>query len=124
MPGVAFPRSGVPARASLGELIRTLPARQLMLLWLAIFSTFTAIAFMMDIILGGRLPLAWLASMALVSGTLAAGFTATSLRRRWFAFASLVAADIVYIVAVRRLFELAPVAPAGRLVWDAIGTLA
>jgi serine phosphatase RsbU (regulator of sigma subunit) len=95
-----------------------------MLLWLAIFSTFTTVAFMMDIIVGGRFPMAWLASMALVSGILAAGFTATSLRGRWLAFAALVAVDIVYIVVVRRLFELAPDAPPGRLVWDAIGTLA
>ena len=95
-----------------------------MLLWLAIFSTFTTVAFMMDIIMGGLFPLPWLASMALLSGTLAAGFTATSLRGLWLAFAMLVAVDVVYIVVARRLFELAPVAPPGRLVWDAIGTLA
>jgi serine phosphatase RsbU (regulator of sigma subunit) len=95
-----------------------------MLLWLAIFSTFATIAFLLDIIVGGRFPIAWLASMALMSGILAAGFTATSLRRQWFAFAALVAVDIVYIVVVRRIFALEPVAPAGRLVWDAIGTLA
>jgi len=72
-----------------------------MLLWLAVFSTFATIAFMLDIIMGGRFPIAWLASMALVSGTLSVGFTATSLRRRWFAFASLVA------VADRPLAEIA-----------------
>jgi len=52
------------------------------------------------------------------------GFTATSLRRRWVAFASLVAADVVYIVVVRRVFQLEPVAPTGRLLADAIGALA
>jgi len=78
---------------------------------------------MLDVIIGGRFPTAWLTSIALVSGTLSAGFTATSLRRQWFAFAALVAADIVFIVVARRLFQLEPVAPANRLVWDAIGTL-
>jgi serine phosphatase RsbU (regulator of sigma subunit) len=95
-----------------------------MLLWLAIFSTFATIAPLLDIIVGGRFPMAWLASMALLSGALAVGFTATSLRRQWFFFASLVAVDVVYIVIARRLFEMEPVAPPGRLVWDAIGTLA
>jgi len=52
------------------------------------------------------------------------GFTATSLRRRRVAFASLVAADVVYIVVVRRVFQLEPVAPTGRLLADAIGALA
>jgi hypothetical protein len=120
---VASFRSGLQNRASLGELIRTLPARQLLLLWLAIFSTFTSIPFMIDIIVGGRLPIAWLLSMVVVSGGLAVGFTATSLRRRWMAFASLIAVDIVYILVARRVFQLEPVAPPGRLILDAIGTL-
>lgn len=94
-----------------------------MLLWLAIFSTFATLAFMLDIIVGGRFPTAWLVLSALVSGALSVGFTATSLRRRWLAFASLVAADIAYIVLVRRLFQLEPSAPPGRLAWDAIGTM-
>ncbi len=111
-------------RASLGEVVRTLPARQLLLLWLSIFSTFATIACMLDIIIGGRMPMAWLGSMALASGGLAVGFTETSLRRRWRAFAMLVAIDVAYIVIVRHLFALEPVAPAGRLVRDAIGTLA
>jgi serine phosphatase RsbU (regulator of sigma subunit) len=51
------------------------------------------------------------------------GFTATSLRRRWFALAALVGADVVYMFVVRRLFDLEPAAPPGRLVWDGMGTL-
>jgi len=60
----------------------------------------------------------------LMSGILATGFTATSLRRRWLPFASLVAVDIGYIAFVRRLFVLAPVAPVDRIMWDAVGTMA
>ena len=78
---------------------------------------------MIDVIVGGRFPIAWLVLTGLVSGGLAVGFTATSLRRQWVALAVLVAADIVYVVIVRRVFQLEPVAPPGRLVLDAIGTL-
>jgi serine phosphatase RsbU (regulator of sigma subunit) len=124
MPRVASPRFRVATQASLGELVRTLPARQLLLLWLATFCTFATIAFLIDILFGGRFPTPWLVSMALMSGALAVGFAVTSLRRHWFAFASLVALDIVYVFIVRRLFELEPVAPAGRLVLDALATLA
>ena len=116
--------SGSAGPASLGELVRTLPSRQLLLLWLAIFSTFATIACTaLDMIGGGRFPMAWLASMALVPGGLAIGFTLTSLRRRWLAFAVFVAIDVAYIVIVRRGIALAPVAPQGRFIWDAIGTL-
>jgi hypothetical protein len=80
------------------------------LLWLALFSTATSIAFMVDVIAGGRFPIAWLASTGLVSGVLAVGFTATSLRRQWAALAALIAADLVYIVVVRRVFQLEQVA--------------
>jgi serine phosphatase RsbU (regulator of sigma subunit) len=78
---------------------------------------------MLDIIVGGRFPLGWLTLTAVVSGALSVGFTATSLRRRWIALASLVVADIVYIVVVRRVFRLEPTAPPGRLIADALGAL-
>jgi serine phosphatase RsbU (regulator of sigma subunit) len=109
--------------ASLGELVRTLPARQLLLLWIAIFSTFATIGFMLDVIVGGRFSVEWLVWNVIVSGTLAVGFSVTSLRRRWLALTLLIAVDLVCIVVARRLFQMEPVAPAGRLVWDAIGTL-
>jgi hypothetical protein len=122
---VTSPRSGPQGRGgSLGELVRTLPARDLLLLWLAVFSTFATIGFMLDIILGGLFPIRWLVLSVLVSGGLAVGFTATSLRRRWVALAVLIAADFAYAVLVRRVFQLEPVAPPGRLVSDAIWTLA
>ena len=64
-------RSSLLFQESLAELVRTLPARQLLLFWLAIFSTFATIAFIIDVVAGGRLPLVWLATTALVSGGLA-----------------------------------------------------
>lgn len=116
--------SGARHRASIGELVRTLPARQLFLLWLAVFSTFASLAFMFDIMAGGRFPLAWLLLTALASGLFSVGFTATSIGRRWNAVAMLVAADVVYIFVVRRVFHFEASAPAGRLVLDALGAMA
>jgi hypothetical protein len=110
--------------ASLAELARTLPARQLLVLWLAIFTTFTTFGFMIDIVVGGRLPIARLALTALVSGAFAVGLSVTSLRRRWMAIASLTVAYIVSTVLMRRLFQLEPIAPAGRLFFDAMSAIA
>ena len=79
--------------------MRTLPARQLLLFWLAIFSTFATIAFIIDVVAGGRLPLVWLATTALVSGGLAVAITAASMRRQWLVFAVLTTAYLAYVVA-------------------------
>jgi serine phosphatase RsbU (regulator of sigma subunit) len=110
--------------ASLGELVRTLPARQLLLLWLATFSTFASLAFLVDIVRGGRVPIARLVLMGLALGGFAVGVTVTSLRRQWIAFASLIAAALVVNLALVRVFPLEPAAPPGRLAWDAFGTIA
>jgi phosphoserine phosphatase RsbU/P len=120
---VAWLRSDLFYSASLAELVRTLPARQLLLLWLGIFSTFTTIGFTIDIIVGGRLSIARLALTALVSGAFSVGLTVTSLRRRWMAMASLTVANMVFLLLVQRLLPLEPIAPAGRLVFDAMGAL-
>ena len=120
---MASVRSVTQNRASLGELVRTLPVRQLLLLWGAIFSTFATIGFLLDILAGGRFPLEWQVWNVLLSGGLAVGFSVTSLRRQWLGLAALIAFDIVCIVLTRRLFHLEPVAPPGRIVWDVLWTL-
>jgi hypothetical protein len=114
-------RSSLLFQESLAELVRTLPARQLLLFWLAIFSTFATIAFIIDVVAGGRLPLVWLATTALVSGGLAVAITAASMRRQWLVFAVLTTAYLAYVVAVGRIFvDQEPEMPMGRLAWDAI----
>ena len=113
-------RSSVLFQESLAELVRTLPARQLLLFWLAIFSTFATLAFIIDVVAGGRFPLVWLATTALVSGGMAVGITATSMRRRWLALAVLTTVYLVYIGVVARAFDQ-PGTPLGRLGWDAMG---
>ena len=60
----------------------------------------------------------------MLSGGLAVGFSVTSLRRQWLGLAALIAVDVVCVVVTRRLFQMEPVAPAGRIVWDVIWTLA
>jgi hypothetical protein len=68
---VTSPRSGLQGRAWLRKLVPTLPARELLLLWLVVFCTFAAIGFLIDIVIGGRFPTAWPALTVLVSGVLA-----------------------------------------------------
>jgi hypothetical protein len=109
--------------ASLAQLVRTLPARQLLLLWLAIFSTFATVGFLLDIFVGGRLPIVRLALIALIVGALSVGFSVAMLRHRWMTFASLFVAGLVSLAVLRRLFPLVPVAPAGRLAFDATAAL-
>ena len=112
-------RSSLLFQESLAELVRTLPARQLLLFWLALFSTFATLAFLIDVMAGGRLPLVWLAATVLVSGGMAVGVTLTSMRRRWLTFSVLTTAYVVYIGVVARMFD--EPGPLDRLGWDAIG---
>jgi hypothetical protein len=79
---VTSPRSGLQGRSWLGKLVPTLSARELLLLWLAVFCTFAAIGFLIDIVIGGRFPTAWLALTVLVSGVLAASTSSSGGRSR------------------------------------------
>jgi serine phosphatase RsbU (regulator of sigma subunit) len=110
-------RSRLLYQASLAELVRTLPARQLLLFWLALFTSFASMAFLLDVMGGGRTPIVWIAANALVSGGVAVASTATLMRRQWIAFAVVVFAFMVYMLAV---IPDEPRSPPGRLFWDAI----
>ena len=110
-------RSSLLFQASLAELVRTLPARQLLLFWLALFSTFASMGLLLDVMAGGRTPIFWLATNALVSGGVAVATTAMWMRRRWLAFALVVIAYLVYMLAV---LPEEPRSPPGRLFWDAL----
>jgi hypothetical protein len=116
-------QSGFWYQASLAELVRTLPARQLLLLWLGIFSTFATIGFVLDIFDGGRLPIVRLTLVSLILGAQAVCFSVVVMRRRWITFAWLLVAGLVSVAVVQQLFPLEPVAPAGRLGLDAAGVL-
>lgn len=114
------------ARRRLGalpELVRTLPARQLIYLWIAIFSTFAMLGFVLDIISRGRQPALMVAMNVIVCGLLAVGYAIVAMPARPWGYAAMVAAHIGYIVVVPRLFPLLPSAPAGRMAIDAVGTM-
>jgi hypothetical protein len=115
---LSFFRSG-----SLPDLIRTLPARQLVYLWLAIFSTFAMLGFVLDILGRGRQPATLLALNVIASGLFAVGYgiASTRARHRWIAV--MVAAQFSYVLVMPRLFQLLPATPPGRLLVDAIGTI-
>ncbi len=108
---------------SLPQLIRTLPLRQLLYLWIAIFSTFAMLGFVLDILGRGRQPVPLLALNVITSGLLAVGYGMASARVRRGWFAAMVTTHAVYVLVIPRLFQVLPAAPPGRLVIDAIGTI-
>jgi sigma-B regulation protein RsbU (phosphoserine phosphatase) len=108
---------------SLPQLVRTLPPRQLLYLWIAIFSTFAMLGFVLDILARGRQPVALLALNVVASGLFAVGYgiALTRVRRGWFAV--MLTAHFVYLLLIPRLFQLLPATSSGRLLVDAIGTI-
>lgn len=109
--------------ASLPELIRTLPARQLIYFWLAIFCTFAMLGFVFDILGRGRQPATLLALSVVSSGLIAVGYAIVSMPTRPWGFAAMVAVHVTYVVFVPRSFNLLAAAPQGRLAFDAVGTI-
>jgi hypothetical protein len=103
--------------------VRTLPPRQLLYLWIAIFSTFAMLGFVLDILARGRQPATLLALNVIASGLFAVGYgiASTRARRRWFAV--MVAAHFLYVLVIPRLLQLLPATPPGRLLVDAFGTM-
>jgi hypothetical protein len=122
-----FVRSG-----TLPELVRALPPRQLLPLWLAIFSTFSMMGFALDIINHGRQPVSLLVLNVVASGLLALGYAVVSLpirgsivsdRNRPWGYVVMVAIHIMYAVVIPRAFTLLPAATPWRLAIDGAGTI-
>src|SRR5678809_105351 len=116
---------------SLPELVRALPPRQLLPLWLAIVSTFSMMGFAVDIINRGRQPTRLLFLNVVASGLLALGYAAVSLpmrsivsdRMRPWGFAVMVTIHITYAVVILGASSLLPSAPPWRLAIDGAGTV-
>lgn len=108
---------------SLPQLVRTLPPRQLLYLWVAIFTTFAMLGFVLDILNRGRQPAPLLAMNVIGSGLFAVGYGIAVTRSRRGLFAATVSAQVVYVLGITRLFPLLPATPPGRLLIDAIGTI-
>jgi sigma-B regulation protein RsbU (phosphoserine phosphatase) len=120
---VQLPFTHTSRAASLPALIRSLRPRQLIPFWLAIFSTFAMIGFVLDILTGGRQPPRLLALNVICSGLFAVGYGMVSMPMRRWGYAALVTVHMAYVIVVPRLFSLLPMAPPRRFVLDAVGTL-
>ena len=117
-------RSSFPAftRGSLPELVRALPARQLIYLWMAIFSTFSMLGFALDIIGRGRQPTALLALNVVFSGLIAVGYAYVSMPMRRWGFTAMIAIHVTYAFLLR-LSAMLPATPPGRLTVDGVGIM-
>jgi hypothetical protein len=107
----------------LPELVRTVPARQLFYLWLAIFTTFAMIGFALDILTRGRQPAGLLALNVIFSGFFAVGYAMVSMPMRRWGYAAMIAGHFTYVFLVPRLFSFLPSAPPGRFTLDAVGII-
>src|SRR5688572_4535649 len=108
---------------SLGTLIRTLPARQLLPLWAAIFSTFSMLGFSVDLLNRGRQQNLELALNVVASGAFAIVYARLALSARRWPVAVVLAVQIAFISVVSRVFPPLSDTPPGRLVLDAVGTI-
>jgi len=67
-----------------------LPAQHLRYLWLAIFSTFAMLGFVLDILTRGRQPITLLALNVIFSGLFAVGYGLASMPMRKWGYAAMV----------------------------------
>ena len=103
--------------------MRTVPARQLIYLWLAIFWTFAMIGFALDILTRGRQPAMLLWSNVIFSGLFAVGYAVVSMPMRRWGYVAMAAGHFTYVFLVPRVFTFLPSAPPGRLTLDAVGII-
>jgi hypothetical protein len=115
-------RFATPFRqGSLPELLRTLPRRQLVWFWIAIFSTCSMFGFVVDVMVRGRQPVSLLVLTVIVSGLLGVGYAIVSMPVRPARLAAMMVAHAAYVAFVPRLFPMLPATPNGRLLVDGLG---
>ena len=105
-----LPFTSWSSRGSLPELVRTMPARQLIYLWLAIFATFSMLGFALDILTRGRQPATLLALNVIFSGGFAVGYAFVSMPIRRWGYVAMVTGHLAYVVLIPRVFGIYPTA--------------
>jgi len=102
-----------------------LPRRQLASFWLALFSSFAILGFVMDIMERARQPWPLLALNVVVSGAFAVAFGMAGIARtaRPARYAVLVVTYFPYVFLAPRWFTMLPEAPPGRLLFDGFGIM-
>ena len=124
MPSVFKVLSGDLHNRSLRELMRTVPPRQLVPFWGAIFFTFAIIGFSVDVFQRGRRPLPMLVFVVISLGLLgvATVYWEINQRRRLVVVAAF--ANVLLLSILNRVFPLQEAPDPGRLTLDASGMLA
>jgi hypothetical protein len=107
---------------ALPQIIQTLPPRQLMFFWVAIFSTFAMLGFALDLLGLGRAPAPFLAMNVIGIGLLSVGYAAAAMPLRPVALALIMAVHAAYVALAGRAYVPLPEAPPGRLFLDFFGT--
>jgi hypothetical protein len=105
------------------ELMRTVPARQLIPFWAAIFFTFAILGFVVDVIARGRSQLPLLIVLVISSGLLGVAVVYGEINRRRFLVVVATSAYILLVAILSRVFPLHDTPDPGRLTLDAGGTL-
>jgi serine phosphatase RsbU (regulator of sigma subunit) len=93
-------------------------------LWAAVFASFGILGFMIDVLTNGRQPGLLLALNVIASGSFTVLYLIATTPLRRSAFLAILAAHGLYSVIVSRAFDLLPATPKGRLLLDALGTIA
>ena len=124
MPSVFKVLSGDLHNRSLRELMRTVPPRQLVPFWGAIFFTFAIVGFSVDVFQRGRRPLAMLVFVVISLGLLgvATVYWEINQRRRLVVVAAF--ANVLLLSILNRVFPLQEAPDPRRLTLDASGMLA
>ena len=124
MPSVFKVLSGDLHNRSLRELMRTVPPRQLVPFWGAIFFTFAIIGFSVDVFQRGRRPLPMLVFVVISLGLLgvATVYWEINQRRRLVFVAAF--ANVLLLSILNRVFPLQEAPDPRRLTLDASGMLA
>lgn len=114
--------------SALSRLVRVLPLRALLPLGLAIFTLFSTLGWMTDVLNGARAHPAVLLINGAMSGMLGVAYAFGSMRRKWWLFALAIGINVLYSYVGKTALDAFPSIPLAdvpqRLKLDAAGTLA
>ena len=112
---------------SLQSLVQTLPLAQLAPLAAAIFTLFSILGPVTDVIAGARQPAVVVLGNTLLSGAIALGYAFGSMRRNWWLLGAAIALQIAWIASVGLIAAGFPLLAAervpGRMKFDGVLTL-
>jgi Stage II sporulation protein E (SpoIIE) len=106
------------------ELIRTVPPRQLVSFWSAMFFTFATTGFIADVMASGRGPLPLLVFGVIGAGLLGVAAVYGEINRRRLVLVTAASAYLLSVAILRRVFPLPQAPDPLRLTLDGVGMLA